>query len=929
MKRYILLSAVYTLILALLIFYKPGLIPGLYPELPQPQIVVTTFWPQAGAAEIDRRITEPLLAALSRISGLEQSRSRSTCGRSRIHLTFSAACSTTAAVHRVQTATAREAVRLPDDAHCPQVRSRGLEDVPVFAVAVPIDCAANAQRLREALSALEEVSLAHTVESTETVPLQLNYNFPAGQLQGISSVQAATQLQDESFTGTTGAITLCPDAEIPGPQLQRVLSHQTQPHTRAHSIHRLNGLRQHIFTCYAPAHSSHIRVCRRLIDLCAGFPDARVIFNRGKELERLLRATALSVLCGIGAVFLLLLIQLKELSKETVVLLTALPLILCSAVAAAGLCGIRMNIMSLAALAVGSGLVVDAAVLFYEENCRMGAPAAVVAVRPPVLMSNLTTLAIFIPVLLLPLSIRHNLQGFMIVLATVLATGTLWTLVLFPPLCRPARARIQLAVAFHLRYRRITKLVGPLFGKMSLCLLVYVTLCGLPLFWLNRLQFRPFPRIQHRTLHFRIEFPAGTDAGYIDTLMQPYFMQVQNCPLLSSVSAACSSGQASFSLTSASSRDTELVRHAVRQIPLPPGTHLIENENGGSQPGFQVRLYGRETAQLRSTITRIAAHIQAEQPGYQLYFHFKAAAPRFKVCFDTSRCGLYRIPPAEAARQVHRILTAAPAAKVGVVDQRDLLLRPGPQPADFADFFHSFRVLKEQHGIPLTALGNLTQEAGKEDIVRINRALCSGFTVLPGRTTISAAIHTVARLLNGFPLPAGYSVEVAPSVTKERLQFRWVLAAIGLAVTLLPLLLYSYYGRVKPTIFVLSFIPPALALPLPVLVLLKVPLSLPVLTGFLVNVGLSVNNALVLLSEKPQQPLAVVDLVRQLCLKLPSLTASTVTTASGVIPLLIGSGGSRGILAGLSVVIAVGAVSSWGMLFLGTIALSNFRLASD
>lgn len=925
MKRYILFSAVYILTLALLILYKPGLIPALYPELPQPQILVATDWPQAGALEIDRKITNPLLDALSRAHGLEETRSRSSRGRSRIYLTFSAACSTSSAARRAQSAAARAAVRLPEAAHCPRVRSRGQEDVPVFSVAIPIERTAEAERLRTALSAQAEISLSHTAESAESAPLRLRYNFSAARLQGISSIAAAARLRNGSFTGTSGPITLFPEAEIPEPELQGALSRPVQTDLRTHTIHRLNGVRQHIFMCYAQAHSSHIRVCRRLTDLCADFPAAQVIFNRGKELERILRSTALSVLCGIGAVFVLLVIQLRELSRETVLLLTALPVILCSALAAATLGGIKMNIMSLAALAVGSGLVVDAAVLFYEENCRIGAQAAAAAVRPPVLMSNLTTLSIFIPILLLPLSIRHNLRGFMIVLAAILAAGTLWTLLLFPKLCRPARARIHLEVAFHLSYRRTTKLFGPLFGKRTICLLVYIALCVLPLFWLPRLQFRPFPRLQHRTLHFRIEFPAGTRAQYIDTLLQPYFRQVLNCPYLRTVSTSCSSGQASFSLTSDHSRTAEKLLRSLRQIPLPAGAQLIESGNTGLQTGFQIRVYGREPVQLRRTIARIADRIQAEQPEYQLYYHFKAAAPRFRVRFDTSRCGAYRIPPAYAARQVHRIFTAAPAAKLGVVHQRDLLLQPYPRPPGFADFFRAFRVTEGQHAVPLSALSSLTREAGQGNIARINSALCSGLTILPGQTAAPAAIDTVSRLLREFPLPAGYSIETAPHVVRERLQFRWVLAAIGLAAALLPLLLYSYYGRVRRTLFVLSFIPPALSLPLPVLVLLEVPLSLPVLTGFLVNVGLSVNNALVLLSEKPRQPLAAADLVRQLCLKLPSLTASTLTTVSGVIPLLIGSDGSRGLLAGLSLVIAVGAGSSWVMLFLGTIALSNYR----
>jgi len=94
-------------------------------------------------------------------------------------------------------------------------------------------------------------------------------------------------------------------------------------------------------------------------------------------------------------------------------------------------------------------------------------------------------------------------------------------------------------------------------------------------------------------------------------------------------------------------------------------------------------------------------------------------------------------------------------------------------------------------------------------------------------------------------------------------------------------------------------------------------------------VGISVNNGVVLLSETRPGPLRECDLVRALCIKLPSLTASTFTTAAGVIPLLWGAAEGYGILAGLSIVIATGATISWAMLFLSTGALTQFILAGN
>ncbi len=925
MKRHAGYWTVYfTLMLALLIpiGFIPGISPALYPSLPQPQILVETHWPQAGAEEVDREITLPLYAALSRIPGLRKTRSRSSHGLSRIHLSFTAACQPAKALHRVQSAVGRAANRLPVEAHSPHVRRRSRADRPVFAVAVPMESAAEATGFRRRISRLQEITVAESRPSGCQTSLRLNYKYALGLHRGISSLKAASLLRSRSFTASVNGMSLLPARELKSPQLDGVVSRPKNAYIRAKPVHRFNGVRQHIITCYVNERSNHIQLCRRLLALCDEFPSVKVIYNHGEDLERILLSTGISVLCGICTITLLLVGQLRVCNRETVLLITSLPIVLCTALSVAATCNLSINIMSLSALAVGSGLVVDAAVLFYEESYRIGASAAVKAVKPAILMSNLTTLSIFIPVLLLPPSIRHNLQGFMLMMTVILATGTLWTLIVFPRLCRDWEVRTHLHFAYHMRYRRNIILLRLLSRKRWLCLLLYAGVCLLPLVGIGRVEFRTFPHIRQRTLHLQIEFPAGTQPNYIDAVMQPYFSQVRQLEQVESVSVSSHSGQASFTLSCSSSSHTATVKSRLQQIPLPAGASLIQPGATGSCRPFLLRMYAGDPIQLRTQLKDLAGRIQSDYPAYRVYYHFKSAAPIYSLCFDANRCGYLPIPPARAAQQIHRIISSGPAAKIGINRQKDLLLQPAPSPIDFSDFYSSFRIVADSSSLPLSELSSLTRRPGKGDLQRLNGALFSGLTLIPDSGRTLDAVTRIEKLLYDFTLPAGCSIEIAPVLYRERGQIRWVGAAILLASILLPLLLYSYFGHWSQTLFVLSYIPPALALPLPVLTTLDIPLSLPVLTGFLVNVGLSVNNALVLLAEKPQQSLRASDLPRQLCLKLPSLTASTLTTASGVLPLLFAASGSGGVLSGLSIVIAIGAFASWAMLFLSSAVLS-------
>jgi multidrug efflux pump subunit AcrB len=141
-----------------------------------------------------------------------------------------------------------------------------------------------------------------------------------------------------------------------------------------------------------------------------------------------------------------------------------------------------------------------------------------------------------------------------------------------------------------------------------------------------------------------------------------------------------------------------------------------------------------------------------------------------------------------------------------------------------------------------------------------------------------------------------------------------------LAALLVLLVISGYYGSLIPSLTVILHIPPPVVAALTVLRLTGTSLSIPVLSGMLVVIGISINNIVVLLPVASGTPCGPSNSPPSLRFafseKLPSLLASTATTATGVLPLFIGGLYRAGLPAGLSIVIASGAVSSFLLLFL-------------
>ncbi|HKK64713.1 MAG TPA: efflux RND transporter permease subunit, partial [Clostridia bacterium] len=783
---------------------------------------------------------------------------------------------------------------------------------------------------------LPGVSVSHSGEDRGRT-LTIEYNSDSASRRNISSHTAAAILQDRSFAFTLSSddrhfpmtVSVPPTELLVDPQLQGIIRNNPSPDLSPSSIHRLNGQQQHIVLATADKEGQHIRICRQLGVLSQNYKSAHIVFNRGMELEKMLYTTFITVIAGLLGVACLVILQVGHLDRELVLMLCSLPILLLTGVTVLSLCSISLDIMGLAGIAVGCGLLVDGAVLFYEEKSSRGTDAATTAVRAPILLSNLTSISIFIPILLLPVSIRSNLEGFMVVMTTILACGTLWTLFIFPRFCRPVPVHLQMELHFHRRLRHLPSLLQPICGKAVLCLLIYVSLCLLPLFCAGGLEFFYFPHISQRTIHLRIEFPTGTRAEHIDQRLKPFFQRVQQLPQVQALTVDSHVGQAAVSLICRHSCDSPAVQRALHRISLPPQATLIIDSQSTPQKSFQVLLYGREVEELRLQVRHTATLLQSQHPEYQLYYHFKNPPPVYRLTFDSEAAAMHQISPLQAAGQLHQLITSAPAAKLGIMPQRDVNLRANHGVESFHALYDSLRVVGTEDSIPLTALSRLETVPALGMMRRSNRALFSGFSVVPPGGRLHQAIDAVSAVLDRLELPAGYSTQLAPALQVERSHRNWVLLAIGLASILVPLLLYSYYNQISRTLFVLSFIPPALSVPLLPLYWLGLPLSIPVLTGFLVNVGISVNNGVVLLSETKSASLRQCDLIRALCTKLPSLTASTFTTAAGVIPLLWGAAEGYGILAGLSVVIAAGAAVSWAMLFLGTASLSPLILVGN
>ncbi|OXA70467.1 acriflavin resistance protein [Flavobacterium aquidurense] len=131
-KRPLLLIVIFTVLILFGVVSYSNLNYNLLPRIEVPTVSVTTTYPGAGAAEIQTSVTKKLEDAFASIEGLDQITSTSQEGVSQIAIQFKSGTNIDKAEQDVQRKADQAINDLPDDAERPLVNKVNLEEAPVI-----------------------------------------------------------------------------------------------------------------------------------------------------------------------------------------------------------------------------------------------------------------------------------------------------------------------------------------------------------------------------------------------------------------------------------------------------------------------------------------------------------------------------------------------------------------------------------------------------------------------------------------------------------------------------------------------------------------------------------------------------------------------------------------------------------------------------
>ena len=449
----------------------------LFPDVEFPFVVVNTVYPGASPEEVENQVTDLMEEGLSSIAGLDEISSISAESVSTVILVFTLDTDANQASQDVRDQVSLLRNQLPSDVQEPIVRKLDPTAAPIMLLAIadntgqtlPVDLREEVEdRVQAPLLRVEGVA-AIDVEGGEVREVRVELDKAAMDARNmtINEVSRALQLSNVNIPGgsvieddtkllvrTPGEFTTIDEINDvivrsgPSPIYVRDVATVVDEFEERAVISKLNGEESIVLSVRKASGTNTLEVSedlkRELTKISAAHPDWDVVI--GGDLADQVRSSAdgaiEDLLWGALLASLVIFLFFRDF-RSTLITIAGLPVIMISTLFLMQLFGIGLNQISLLALALVVGLVIDDAIVVRENIMRWiergytpreAASKGTAEVILPVLATSATVLAVFLPVAYAQGIIGRFFRDFGLTVSLAIIVSTFESLTMAPML---------------------------------------------------------------------------------------------------------------------------------------------------------------------------------------------------------------------------------------------------------------------------------------------------------------------------------------------------------------------------------------------------------------------------------------------------------------------------------------------------------------
>ncbi|MDQ7905641.1 efflux RND transporter permease subunit [Phytohabitans sp. ZYX-F-186] len=963
-------------------FAIPSLKQQLLPSLEFPAAFVVAPYPGAAPEIVEQRVTEPIENSVRGIAGLSKVTSTSREGSASIQVEFEFGTDLDDATNKLQTALSRVGPQLPDGVE-PQVFAGSTDDLPAVVLFASNGEGGDPKELVDRLEStvvpdLEEIDGVRTVDiegardpvvavtpdpaKMAAAGLDVRSISTALQANGVAIPAGALTADDKTRTIQVGTpiTTIDQLRELwlaPGPganpvQLGAVATVEPglAPPT---GFTRTNGQDSIGIAVTAAPDGNAVEISHEIRDRLADLGESSgatltVIFDQAPFVEKSIDSLTTEGLLGLLMAVLVILVFLLSV-RSTLVTAVSIPLSVLVALIALWIGDYSLNLLTLGALTIAVGRVVDDSIvvlenikrhLGYGEDKRRAILDGVKEVAGAVTASTLTTVAVFAPIALVGGFVGQLFAPFAITVTVALLASLLVSLTVIPVLAywflRPAtgagdEASVRRAAEERERHSFLQLAYLPVIGfatrrrwaTVGIGLAVLLGTFGLS----TQLKTNFLDDSGQDTFVISQELPPGTSLDATDAAARRVEGVLAGRDDIESYQVTAGGGgapwdgggvtAASFSVTVKEGVDSGEVQDELRQqLGGINGAGEITvggggGPDGGSTDELEVIVQAADPDALAQATDQVRQAMTETPDVDQVSTSLSADVPRLDVVVDRATATRVGLTEQAIGQIVAQIMRGGPVGRVSIDGvQQDVVVTPAGSPAT-VEALRAHRI----GTFRLDDVADIDEVAGPVEITRIDGERSATVTGTATGSNVGAVSAALTERLEGLDLPPGATYEIGGVSADQAEAFAdlglAVLAAIAIVFVIM---VATFRSLVQPVILLVS-IPFAATGAITLLLVTGTPLGVPALIGILMLVGIVVTNAIVLMdlvNQYRQQGMPVLEAVveggRR---RLRPILMTAIATIFALLPMALGLTGEGGFISQpLAIVVIGGLISS-------------------
>ncbi len=928
------------------------------PSVERPTLSISTSFSGASAETVDREITSAIEGAVARVQGVATISSDSSYGRSRVSLTFADGTNLDNATSDIRDALGRITNRLPDNADAPTIIKADSNAQAVMQLAVTSDTLPRDELtqlveevIAERLAAVPGVadvqvngtqqrvfeidvdqvklaSLGLTVGDVRNALSTIAFDSPAGSLNGTNQNIAIRAIAEVNTPEEFENIIVRDRIRI-GDVASVVFSAGA-----SNSGLRSDGKSGIGLGIVRQAQSNTVQISegiRNAVDNLAGsIPpgvDIRISSDESVFISGAIHEVERSLMIAVIGVIVIIYLFLLD-WRATIIPAITMPVALMGTVAGIYAFGFSLNILTLLALVIATGIVVDDAIVVLENITRRRAmglgprAAAVLGTQEvffAVIATTATLAAVFITISFLPGQTGQLFREFGFTLAIAVGLSAIVALSLAPMmasrLLKPHKERPpNLLQKFGGRLAGVYRATLRLSLDNPLVVIVVALIfAGAAFLTFGTLRQELTPPEDRASINISVSAPATVSLDFTRTQMQkieemvaPYKASGEATSVfsISGFGSNTSSGFIVLTLapweerTRSQQQITTEISALLTQVPGVRANIRQGNSLGvrGGGSGLQFALVGDNYQVLADAANAVKSELEKDEKWGRVSVNYETTQPQMTLTIDREKAAQLGIDINGLATTMQAMIDGSDVGTVFINDASYSvrMLSTSSPVNDPGDLESIFLKTSDARYVPMSTIASLTEapiapSLGREEqrrAVTVTAQLSYGFALGDAYTEAVAIAQPL--------LPDGAGIIPMAEAKTIGDSNNGLIITFGFALIVILLVLAAQFESVWSAIIVMATVPFGLACAVFAMLLTGVTLNVYSQIGLILVVGIMAKNGILIVEFANQlrdRGQNVRDAVENAAnIRLRPVVMTMIATVLGGVPLIIAGG---------------------------------------